>query len=86
MEVEWDEICWETKVERKVPVYHKTDVLGLHTFLREKFNLWPGNGTCMEEIRKSYKDIIFKGTKRYLPQKILSKSPDPEYYNKEENG
>ena len=29
MEVEWDEICWETKVERIIPVCHKTNVLGL---------------------------------------------------------
>ena len=34
-EVEWDEICWEPKVERIVLVYHKTDVLGLQAFLWE---------------------------------------------------
>jgi len=34
-EVEWDEICWQPKVERIVPVYHKTDVLGLQAFLWE---------------------------------------------------
>jgi len=34
------------------------------------------------EIWKRYKDIIFQGIKRYVPQKILSKNPDPEYYNK----
>ena len=27
--------------------------------------------------------IIFEGIKRYVPQKILSKILDPEYYNKE---
>ena len=37
----------------------------------------------MEDIRKSYKDIIFEGIKRYVPHKILGKNPDPEYYNKE---
>ena len=42
-EVEWDEICREPKVERIVPVYHKTDVLGLQVLLREKCNLWAGN-------------------------------------------
>ena len=73
LEAEWDEICQEPKVERIVSVYHKTDVLGLQAFLQEKFNLWAGNGSCIEEIWKSYKDIIFKGTKRYVPQKILSK-------------
>ena len=83
MEVEWDEICWETKVERIIPVYHKTNVLGLHVFLWEEFNLRAGNGSRVEEIWKSYKNIIFEGIKRYVPQKILSKNPDPEYYNKE---
>jgi len=83
LEGEWDEICREPKVERLVPVYHKTDLLGLQAFLREKFYLCPGNGSCVEDIRKSYKDIIFEGIKRYLPHKILSKNPDPEYYNKE---
>jgi len=47
LEVEWDEICQEPKVERIVPVYHKTDVLGLQTFLQGKFYLWAGNGSCM---------------------------------------
>ena len=36
LEAEWDEICREPKVERIVPVYHKTDVLGLQAFLGEK--------------------------------------------------
>ena len=82
-EAEWDEIFRESKVERIVPVYHITDVVGLQDFLPEKFNRWAGNGRCEEEIWKSYKDIIFEGTKRYVPQKILRKNPDPEYYNKE---
>jgi len=37
----------------------------------------------MEEIWKSYKDIILEGIKRYVPQKLLSKNPDSEYYNEE---
>ena len=64
-------------------MYHKTDVLALQAFLREKFYLWAGNGSCMEDIRKSYKGIIFEGIKRYVLHKILGKNPDPEYYNKE---
>ena len=64
-------------------MYHKTDALGLQAFLREKFNLWAGNRRFVEEIRKSYKDIIFEGIKRYVSQTILSKISDPEYYNKE---
>jgi hypothetical protein len=83
LEVERDEICREPQVERIVPLYHKTDVLGLQAFLREKFKLWAGNGSCVEEIWNSYKDIIFEGIKRYVPNKTLSKNPDPEYYNRE---
>jgi hypothetical protein len=37
----------------------------------------------VEEIWNSYKDIILDGIKRYVPKKILSKNPDPEYYNRE---
>jgi len=32
---------------------------------------------------ESYKDIIFEGIKRYVPQKNLSKNPEPEYYHEE---
>ena len=49
-EIEWDEICRESKFERIVPVYHKTDVLGFQAFLRDKFNLWAENVSCVEEI------------------------------------
>jgi hypothetical protein len=61
----------------------QTYVLGLQAFLRENFKLWAGNGSCVEDIWKSYKDIIFEGIKRYGPQRIASKNPDLEYYNKE---
>jgi hypothetical protein len=83
LEVEWDVICREPQVERIVPLYHKTDVLGLQAFLWEKFKLWAGNGSCVEKIWNSYKDIIFEGIKRYVPSKSLSKNSDPEYYNRE---
>jgi len=45
--------------------------------------VWAGNGSCIDEIWKNYKDIIFEGIKLYVPQNILSKNPDPEYYNKD---
>ena len=64
-------------------MYHKTDVLRLQAFLWGKFNVRAGNGSCVEEIRKRYKDIILEGTKRYVPQTVASNNPDPEYYNKE---
>jgi hypothetical protein len=83
LEVEWHEKCREPQVERTVQVYHKTDVLGLQAFLREKFQLWAGNGSSVEEIWNSYKDSIFEGIRSYVHKKILSKNLDPEYYNRE---
>jgi hypothetical protein len=59
LDVEWDEFCQKVKVEIIFPVYHKVDILGLQACLREKFNIWAGNGSCLEEKWKSYKDIIF---------------------------
>jgi hypothetical protein len=37
LEVEWEDTYTEPQVERVVPVYNKTDVAGLHIFLRDKF-------------------------------------------------
>jgi hypothetical protein len=70
LEVEWDEICREPKVERIFPLYHKTVVLGAQVFLLKKFNLWARNGSNVEGIWKTYKDIILEGTKCYVAQKI----------------
>jgi hypothetical protein len=42
LEVDWDENMHGAQVERIVPLYNKTDVLGLQAFLREKFELWVG--------------------------------------------
>ena len=83
LEVEWHEIFRQPNVKRSVPVYHKTDAVGLQVFLREKFSQWAGNGSSVEEIWENYKNIIFEGINRYVPHKTLSKNPDPEYYNKE---
>jgi len=50
LEIERDEICRKPKVERIVPVYHETDVLGLQAFLWGKFNVWARNCSCVEAI------------------------------------
>jgi len=73
----------EPKGETIVPFYHKTYIFGLQAFLRDKFNVWAGNGSYVEVIWKNFKDIILDGIKCYVPQTILNKSPYPEYYNKE---
>jgi len=57
-----------------VPVYHKTDVLVFQTFLRDKFARWAGNGSCVEQIRENFKEMIFERIERFVPNKILKKS------------
>jgi hypothetical protein len=46
-------------MKRLVPVYHKTDVLGLQIFLRDKLAWWAGKGSGVEEIWKNFKEIVF---------------------------
>ena len=83
LEVEWSDKCRDDNAGRIVPMYHKTNVLGMQTFLREKYKQWVGIGSCVEEIQTNYKEIIFKSIECYVPHKTLPKNPDPEYYNKE---
>jgi len=54
LEVEWKDMCSEPHVERVVPVYNKTVVSGLQTFLRDKFVVWASNSS-MEEIWNNLK-------------------------------
>jgi len=64
-------------------VYHKTKVRGLQSFLSGKLAPWASNDSCVEEMWKSFKQIVFESIDRFVPHKILSKNPDSEYYNKE---
>ena len=70
-------------MESLVPVYHKTNVPGLQSFLRGKFASWTSNGSCVKDIWKSFKDIVFESIDRLVPYIILRKNPDPECCNKE---
>jgi hypothetical protein len=58
-------------------------VLGLQKFLRDKLPTWANNGSCVEDIWKNFKDIVFEGIKSSVPKKNLKQNSDPEYYNKE---
>jgi hypothetical protein len=58
-------------------------MLGLQQFLWGKWPTWANNGSCVEDIWKNFKDIVFEGIERFVPHKILKINPDPEYYNKE---
>ena len=53
--------------KRLVPVYHKTNVLGLQDFLLDKLPTWENNGSCVEDIGKNVKDIVFEGIERFVP-------------------
>jgi hypothetical protein len=64
-------------------VCHKANVLGLRTFLRNKFAIWASNGVCVEEVWNNFKNIIFKNIEKFIPHKILRKISDPEYYHRE---
>jgi hypothetical protein len=64
-------------------VYNRTDALDLETFLRDKFAVWANNGSCVEEIRNNFKNIVYECVERFVPLKILRKNSDPEYYCKE---
>jgi hypothetical protein len=78
LEVERGENCRERQVERLVPVYHKTNVTSLQSFLRNKFASWASHGSCVEEFWKSFKEIVFESIDRFVPHKILRTDPDPE--------
>ena len=69
LEAEWEESCCVPQVERLVPVYHKTEVLGLKTFLWDKFAVWASNGKCVEEIWKNFKEIVYEGIEHFVPHK-----------------
>jgi hypothetical protein len=60
-------------VERLVSVHHKANVTGLKGFLRGKFALRASNGTCVEDIWKSFKEIAFENIDRFVQYKILRK-------------
>jgi len=55
LDVEWEENCREHQMECLVPVNHKTPARGLQDFLRGKFASWASNGSCVEEMWKSFK-------------------------------
>jgi len=58
-------------------VYHKTDVLGLRSLLRDKFGKWVSNSSYVEEIWKNLKEIVSECIERFVPHKILRKTPTP---------
>jgi hypothetical protein len=58
LDVEWAEKSFVTQEKRLVTAYHKTNVLGLQQFLRDKIKTWANNGSCVEGIWKNVKVIV----------------------------
>jgi hypothetical protein len=47
LEMEWAENGFVVQEKWLVPVYHKTNVVGLQNFLRDKLPTWENNGSCI---------------------------------------
>jgi len=69
LEVEWEDTCTEPQVERVVPVYNKSDVSRLKTFLCDKFVVWASKGSNVEEIKNNFKNIVYESIERFVPHK-----------------
>jgi hypothetical protein len=83
LEVDWEGSFFEPQLEGVIPVYNKTDVLGLQTFLRDRFADWASNGSSTELIWNNFKNIVHESVERFVPHKILKLNSDPEYCNKD---
>jgi hypothetical protein len=69
-EVEWEENIFVLQLERVIPMYNRTDILGLQTFLRDKFADWTNNGSSVEQIWINLKNIVHESVERFVPHKI----------------
>jgi len=83
LEVDWEENFFVPQLERVIPVYDRTDVLGLQTYLRDRFADWAKNGRSVEQIWNNLKNIVHESVERFVPHKTLKINSDPEYYNKD---
>jgi len=83
LEVDWEENFFEPQLERVIPVYNRTDVLGLQTYLRDRFADWANNSSSVEQIWNNLKNIVHESVESFVPHKTLKINSDPEYYNKD---
>jgi len=78
VEVDWDRSFRSTQPDKAIPVYRKADVLGLQTFLRDRYADWASNGNCVEQIWNNFKNIVHESVECFVPHKILKINSDPE--------
>ena len=82
LEADWEENSIDHQPERFIPVYNRTDVVGLQTFLRDRFLEWAGHGSSVELILNNFKSIIQECVKCFVPHELLKTNSDLEYYTK----
>ena len=58
LEIYWEENYTDPQPGRKIPIYNKTDILGLQTFLRDRFACWAINGSSIEQIWNNFKSKL----------------------------
>jgi hypothetical protein len=61
----------------------EANILGLQTFLPDKFAIWASSDRVDEAVCNYFKNIILESIERFIPQNILRNKSNPEYYNKE---
>ena len=83
LEVDWVRSFRTTQPDRAIPIYSKADVLGLQTFLQDRYADWASNGNCVEQIWNNFKNIVHVSVECFVPHKILKINSDPEYHNKD---
>ena len=80
MDIYWKE--HRKKAERKcVRLFRKANVTGYKDYLLKNFVEWACKGGNVDEIWCNFKTILSDAIERFVPKKLLSRNPDPEYYN-----
>jgi hypothetical protein len=68
LEVQRKDTYSKPQIERLVPVYNKSGIIGLQTFLRDQFEACASNGKSVEEIWYNFKNIVYKNIEQFVPQ------------------
>ena len=64
-------------------MYNRNDVLGLQTYLRDRFADLANIDISVQQIWNNFKNIVHESLERFVPHKTLKINSDPEYYNKD---
>ena len=71
LEVDWEENSIVPQSESLIPVYYKTDVVGLQTFLRDRFSVWANNGSSVWQVWNNFQSILHDSVERFVPLNLL---------------